>query len=101
MPPETGELEAEIAGQKVSLKNVSVNTIATVATLILVSLVAYTVYTHQQDTKETAGQFVAALKEQTAALKDQTVAARENNCLMRFDQKERPERADFCKQISR
>lgn len=98
---ENGELEASIAGQSISLKNVSINTIATVATLIGVALVAYIVFTHQQDTKEASGQFVAALREQTIALKDQTIAAREQNCLMRFDQKERSERADFCKQIAR
>lgn len=98
---DTGELDAEIAGQKFILKNVSLATMATIATLILTSLIAYVLYTHQVDAKEAGQAFVSAIKEQTAAVKDQTVAAREQNCLMRFSQNERQQQAEFCKTISR
>lgn len=101
MTTETGELDAEIAGQKISLKNVSINTIATVVTLIGVSLLIYVAYTHQQDSRDSQASFILVIKEQTGAIKESTSIQREQNCLLRFDQKDRQANADFCKQISR
>lgn len=92
-----GELDAEIAGQKISLKNVSLNTLATVATLLIVSLIAVFGYsfaqTHTSDTKESARELVQAMKEQTQA-------QREGNCLQGY-QGPAQEKATFCKQVTR
>lgn len=78
-----GELDAQIAGQKLNIKNAPINTLATVATLIIVCLIAYVLFTHQQDTREAGAAFVGAVKEQTTAVKEQTMALREQNCLAR------------------
>lgn len=101
MAGETGELDAEIAGQKVSLKNVSINTMATVATLLGVCMLVYILIQHEQESKQTASMFVSAVKEQTTAVKDQTVALREQTCIVRFKEAERQQQAEFCKQIAR
>lgn len=97
---ENGDLDATIAGQKISLKNVSVNTIATVATLIIVTLIAYVLYTHQQDAREASAGFVTAIKEQTTVQKEQTTVMREANCLQSY-QGPPAEKASFCKSIAR
>lgn len=89
------DVELDIAGQKVNFKNIkSLNTGATLATLILVSVLGYAFYVHAGETKDQSKELVSALKEMTQA-------AREQNCLMRFDQKDRQANADFCKQIAR
>jgi hypothetical protein len=89
------DLEVSFVGQKVNLKNIkSLNTLATVATLILVCTGGAYGYSHVQDTRE-------GNRELVTALKDMTQAAREQNCLMRFDTKDRQENADFCRRISR
>lgn len=95
------EAQFEIAGQKISLKSVAINTFATLLTLGAVIAILVLVWRHEADARDTGRSFVEAIKEQTAAVKEQTVAAREQNCLMRFETKDRSERADFCKQISR
>lgn len=100
MPDNVGELNAEIAGQKFSLKDAPVNTIATLATLLLVVLIAYAFYTHQQDTKESGQGFVAALKEQTTAMKEQTTVLREANCLTAY-QGPVQDKERFCKSVTR
>ena len=98
-PPQ--EVTADTAIGKFAFKGSSLNTLATVATLILTCVIAYVLYLHQQDSREAGNAFVGAIKEQTLAVKEQTVAAREQNCLMRFEMRERAERAEFCKQIAR
>lgn len=95
------EAQLEIAGQKISLKSVALNTFLTVMILAGVIAIAALFWRHENDTRETGRAFVEAIKEQTVAVKEQTVAAREQNCLMRFDTRERQERADFCRQIAR
>lgn len=88
------EIDAEIGGQKFSLKTASLNTVATVATLILVSVVAYIMWGHASDTKE-------ASRDLSLALKDMTQAAREQNCLISLPQERREQNADLCKRLSR
>lgn len=95
------EVSAQTAFGSFAFKGSSLNTLATVATLVIVCLIGYALYAHTLDARVSGEAFVAAIKEQTAAVKDQTVAAREQNCLMRFSQNERIERAEFCRQISR
>lgn len=96
------DVDLKIAGQEVRLKNVkSLNTIATVTTLIMVSVLSYAYYVHAEDTKMHANTFLQSMREHTSAVREQTIAQREQNCLMRFDLKDRLERADFCKQVAR
>lgn len=94
------EVSAEIAGQKLSLKSVALNTLTTVATLIGVIVICMFLWQHQQETKEAGAAFVSALKEQTIAYKEGTATQREQNCLLKFKQEERQQNADFCRQIS-
>jgi hypothetical protein len=88
------ELTADTAIGKFNFRGQSLNTLATVATLIAAILVAYIVYGHAGDTKETNKELVGAIKEMAQA-------SREQNCLMRFEMKERQDRAEMCKQIAR
>lgn len=94
MAEENGaDVEVEVAGQKVNLKNVkSLNTLATVATLIVVCLIAYALYAHAGETKDASKDLVQALKEMTQA-------AREQNCLISMPQDKRD--PDLCRRISR
>jgi hypothetical protein len=94
------ELTAEVAGNKISLKNMSLNTMATVITLILIILLIYILYMHQQDSKEGNREFVSALREQTTAIRDGTSAQREQTCILKFSEQERKMNADWCKQVS-
>ncbi len=103
MADDKGDLDAEIAGQKLSLKNVSINTIATVATLMVVSVLMYGGLQHVQEAREASAAFVAAIKDQTAASREQTGVMKEQVCMLRFDQADRgkQENIAFCKQITR
>lgn len=93
--PNGADVSVKVAGQEVNLRNVkSLNTIATIATLIVVCAALPYAYSHVQDTKESGKELVNALKEMTQT-------AREQNCLMRFEQHERKEQAEFCRTISR
>lgn len=100
MADQQEELSAEIAGQKVSVKTLHLNTLATVATLILSALVAFALYTHSQEAKSAAQEFVSAIREQTKAVRDQTTAQREQNCLISFREEDRTRQAEFCKRLS-
>jgi len=95
------EVSAEVAGQKIRITGQRLNDLFTILTFVLICLIGYVLYTHQQDAKDAAKEFVGAIKEQTIAVREQTVAARENNCLQRFEQKDRPQQYEFCKQLSR
>lgn len=94
MAVENGELNAEIAGQKLSLKNVALNTIATVATLFASGLIAYMVFQHTGETKD-------ASKELAGAMRELAMANREQNCLLIFRQEERQAQSANCKAVSR
>lgn len=92
------ELNADIAGQKLSLKSQSLNTVITILTFVIVAVIAVSGYslfvTHASDTKE-------ASKELSLALKEITQAAREQNCLISLPQDRRQANAELCKRISR
>lgn len=94
------ELSADIAGQKLTLKNAPINTIATVATMVLVVLCLYVLWSHQQDARDASAAFVTAIREQTSVQKEQTVVMREANCLQSY-QGPGDGKANFCKQIAR
>jgi hypothetical protein len=100
------DVALKFAGQEVNLRNVkSLNTIATVATLVVCAVgfaVGYQMITaHAQDSRDNGKEFVQAIKEQTQAVKEQTAASREQTCILGFDQKDRPQQAQFCKSITR
>ena len=101
MGNEVEEISGTIAGQSFSLKSVALNTLATVATLVVVSVCAVLLYQHQTEARETKDSFAAAIKEQTIAMREGTAVQREQNCLLRFDQKDRQANAEFCRQITR
>jgi hypothetical protein len=87
------DVEVEIAGQKVNLKNVkSLNTLATVATLILVCVLGYAFYVHAGETKDASKDLVQALKEMTSA-------AREQNCLISMPMERRD--PELCRRLAR
>lgn len=93
------ELNLSKAG--ISIKSFQMNTLLTLICSVFAGATALAIWFHMNETKEASTSFVNALKEQTTAIRDQTVVAREQNCLMRFDQKERLERAEFCRSVSR
>lgn len=95
------DLSLEVGGQKLNVRNVkSLNTLLTALTAGVVLFVAYQGYTHQEDSKSARNEFISALKEQTTVMREQTSAQREQNCLLKFDQSERKNVADWCKQVS-
>lgn len=94
MEQSSQEVSADTAIGKFSIKSANLNTLATVVTLVLSGILLYVVITHTVDARDASKAFVEALKEQTTA-------QREQNCLMRYESRERSERAEFCRQISR
>lgn len=84
-----------------SLKSQSMNTLITLLVAVGVGVLVWQGFTHSQESRDAGVAFVAAIKEQTAAIKDQTSAAREGNCLSRFSDAEKRDKADFCRQIAR
>lgn len=93
MAGETGELDAEIAGQKLSLKNVNINTIATVLGAGAAIFGCFLIYQHAGASSIESTALVQALKEQTQAI-------RENTCVSTY-RGPVEQREQFCKQISR
>src|SRR5262245_42295007 len=94
------EATFEVAGQKVSLKSVALNTFVTLISMIGIIILAALMYTHVGEARDTTNNFLAAVKEQTQATKESAQAQREQNCLLRFEQKDRGDKAEFCKTIS-
>jgi hypothetical protein len=93
--------ELNLSKTGLSIKSFQMNTLLTFVGVVFAGACAVALWFHMGETKDASSAFVHALKEQTIAMKDQTQVAREQNCLMRFDQRERQERADFCRQITR
>lgn len=98
MEPQSGaDVQLELGGQKLNVKNIkSLNTAATLTILVVlvaaVALGGYVLVTHTSETKD-------ASKELTSALQDMTRAAREQNCLSYVQLKKlEPE---ICLKISR
>ncbi len=88
MPPETvEEANLEIAGQRIHLKSVALNTLLTMATLICIVLIGYTLWHH--------------VAQADATLKEMVQAQREQNCLIAIPEVQRESKADFCKRITR
>lgn len=88
--PDQEQFDAKIAGQEVSIRAGSLNTVATVFTLMLVTGIAYAQYTHAQDARELG-----------AVFREMVQVGREQNCLLSLPQDKREERAEFCKRITR
>ena len=64
-------------------------------------LIGYVLYDHKSDTKESAREFSAAVKEMTNAQRENTAAQREMNCLIALPTDQREKQAEFCKRITR
>lgn len=89
------DVDLKLAGQEIRLKNVkSLNTILTLVGAIAACFAVYLLMQHQVEAKEGG-------KDLAAAMKEVAQAAREQTCIMRFEQKDRVQNADFCKQIAR
>lgn len=79
------DIEVEVAGQKVNVKNVkSLNTILTLVAAGAACFGVYLTHAHTMEAKEAGAAFVGALKEQTKAIQEQTAVQREGNCLQVF-----------------
>ena len=89
MEPLQQELSADTPLGKYSYKGQHLNTIATVASLIIGFVLLYAMFQHLGDQKDA-----------NRAMKDLTSALRENNCLQRYEGRDKAERAAFCKQTS-
>ncbi len=94
MPEQQESIDAEVAGQKLSVKVGSLNTLATVLTLIMVSLIGWILFTHSADARD-------GTKEHVGALKEMVTVQREANCLNSIPNDRKPDSAEFCKRISR
>lgn len=89
------DLAVEAFGSKINVKNVkSLNTILTLVAAGAACFCVYILTQHQVEAKEGS-------KDLSMALKEVAQAAREQTCIMRFEQKDRQSNADFCKQVSR
>jgi hypothetical protein len=93
------EVNAEIAGQKISLKSLSLNTLLTLVGVIGVVALAVLTWTHLQDSKDASQAMLGAIRELTTAQKDQTVVARELNCLLSLPLERRD--PELCRRIAR
>ena len=95
------EISAKIAGQEINLKSLHMNTLLTGIGALFAGVCAVGLYFHIQHEDSANLAFIGALKEQTTAIKEQTQVGREQNCLMRFDTKDRQQNSEFCKQVTR
>jgi hypothetical protein len=93
------EVTGEIAGQKFTLKSLSLNTLLTLIGVVGVVAVSVLMWTHLGESKESSAAMVGALRELTAAQKDQTMVAREQNCLISLPQDRRD--PELCRRIAR
>jgi len=94
-------VSAETALGKFSISGAQINTIFTIFGFVLTCLIVWVLFHHQEDARDAAKEFTLAVKELSAAQRESSVIGREQNCLMRFEAKDRAERAEFCKQVSR
>lgn len=100
-PPQPQPEELNLSKDGINIKSFQMNTLLTFVAVVFSGAALAGIWFHMNETRETGAMFISALKEQTIAIRDQTQVAREQNCLMRFDQKERLERAEFCRSVSR
>lgn len=117
------DVGVEAFGAKVNVRNVkSLNTMLTGLTTVIVLVLAYIVFAHAADqktgtqaivqeikesnisaariVKDSNDNLIRALHEFSANSKEQTRVAREQNCLLLFDQSERQRQTENCKRIS-
>jgi hypothetical protein len=102
------DLAVDAFGVKANVKNVkSLNTGATLFCAGMLICIAAFGYTHVQESKEDNKAFINAITEQTKAIRegvkaqqDGTAAQREQTCMLKFEQKDRPQNSEFCRQIS-
>lgn len=88
------EANLEVAGQKIQLKSVALNTVLTLACALGVAYTALIVTQHNAQ---------AATREDTfaKALGEMVQAQREQNCLISIPEAQREAKAEFCKRVTR
>lgn len=98
--PNGADVNLEIAGQKVNLRNIkSLNTFLTLVAALASSFGVYLLVEHQNQSRDASRVFIEAVKEQTVVMKEQTSVAREQNCLIAMPMDRRD--PEFCKRIAR
>jgi hypothetical protein len=88
------EAELEIAGQKIHLRSVALNTLVTIFIAVAVALIGYVLWTHVSQAEKRDAVMADAFK-------DMVQAQREQNCLISIPEKDREQKADFCKRVTR
>ncbi|HYR35952.1 MAG TPA: hypothetical protein VEQ87_16795 [Burkholderiales bacterium] len=96
---EVEEVSGEIAGQKFSLKSLSLNTLLTLVGVLGVVGLCALMWTHLDESKESSRAMIDAIKELTVSQREQTVVAREQNCLISLPQDRRD--PELCRRIAR
>ena len=95
MSEEGADVQVEVAGQKVNLRNVkSLNTLATVATLFATLLIGYAFLEHKAEAKDHGSALVSVMREMA-------VNQRVTNCLMATPQDQRENKLPICERIAR
>ena len=109
---EQEQIDAEVAGQRLSMKVSSLNTVATVAGLVVGCVTMTVLYIHMGQTRSEAAIIktdAAAIREDTrmltreivSALKDLTQTQRESNCINTFPESQRAANVEMCKRMAR
>lgn len=104
----TADIEASIGNKKLSMKSVELNTFVTLLILLISAsilvggalggwVIVQLLEAHRVEAKEAGAAFVGAVKEQTQATKEQTSMQRERNCIEKFEVKDRPANAEWCR----
>lgn len=92
--PRIEEATIEIAGQKINLKGMAVNTVLTVAVALGVVFIGTILMQHVSQAATREENFAKALFEMVQA-------QREQNCLIAIPEAQREAKADFCKRVTR
>jgi hypothetical protein len=91
---EQQELSADTPLGKYAFKGASLHTLACVVGAVAAVFACVLLYQHTARADVTTHETLSAFKELTSAIREQT-------CLSRYEQKDKQQNADFCKQISR
>ena len=94
----TQEIELGAGDKKLRIRGSDFLTLVGVAVGVLM---VYMLYEHRGEARDASKQFEGVVKEMVMAQKEMVHAQREQNCLLRFEQKDRTERSDFCARVSK
>ena len=94
----TQELEVSKGDAKIKIRGSDWLSLAGVAVGVLM---VYMLFEHKTDARDASKQFEGVVKEMVIAQKEMVYAQREQNCLLRFEQKDRTDRSEFCARVSK